>query len=194
LAGRAASGALGPRSSTEELSGKLGNEMTTSSDDGIAAGPHQTPIERRILPFLENADAVIYGMIAVVFLVAALGMLGYSVIAFPNSLSEEGFPLAVITLINDMLLVMIIMEVLRTVLSYLSERGGSLRPFLFIAAISATRRILAIGAQMSITGDTLPSDRFQQAMIDLGVNAGVILAIGVALYLIGRFDRPASQS
>jgi uncharacterized membrane protein (DUF373 family) len=119
-------------------------------------------------------------------------MLVYSVVAFPNSLSEEGFPLAVITLINDMLLVMIIMEVLRTVLSYLSERGGSLRPFLFIAAISATRRILAIGAQMSITGDTLPSDRFQQAMIDLGVNAGVILAIGVALYLIGRFDRSSS--
>jgi uncharacterized membrane protein (DUF373 family) len=131
-------------------------------------------------------------LIAVVFLVAALGMLVYSVVIFPSSLAEEGFPLAIITLINDLLLVMIIMEVLRTVLSYLSERGGSLRPFLFIAAISATRRILAIGAQMSITGDTLPSDRFQQAMIDLGVNAGVILAIGVALYLIGRFERSSS--
>jgi uncharacterized membrane protein (DUF373 family) len=159
---------------------------------GDCADPKQTPIERRIVPLLENADAVVYGLIAVVFLVAALGMLVYSVVVFPSSLSEEGFPLAIITLINDLLLVMIIMEVLRTVLSYLSERGGSLRPFLFIAAISATRRILAIGAQMSITGDTLPSDRFQQAMIDLGANAGVILAIGVALYLIGRFDRSSS--
>jgi hypothetical protein len=45
---------------------------------------------------------------------------------------------------------MIIMEVLRTVISYLQERGTSLQPFLFIAAISATRRILAIGAQMSV--------------------------------------------
>src|SRR5690242_16083408 len=119
-------------------------------------------------------------------------MLGFSVLPFPGNLEQQGFSLAVITLINDLLLVMIISEVLRTVLSYLSERGGSLRPFLFIAAISATRRILAIGAQMSITGDTLPSDRFQQAMIDLGVNAGVILAIGVALYLIGRFERSSS--
>jgi hypothetical protein len=47
-----------------------------------------------------------------------------------------------------------IMEVLRTVLSYLQERAKSLQPFLFIAAISATRRILAIGAQMSVSGDT----------------------------------------
>jgi uncharacterized membrane protein (DUF373 family) len=166
--------------------------MTTSGAGGVEGEPSQAKIERRILPFLENADAVVYGLIAIVFLVAALGMLVYSVVIFPSSLSEEGFPLAIITLINDLLLVMIIMEVLLTVLSYLSERGGSLRPFLFIAAISATRRILAIGAQMSITGDTLPSDRFQQAMIDLGVNAGVILAIGVALYLIGRFERSSS--
>ena len=138
--------------------------MTTSSSSGVDAKPAQTAIGRRILPFLENADAIVYGLIAIVFLMAALGMLVYSVMVFPSSLSEEGFPLAIITLINDLLLVMIIMEVLRTVLSYLQERGGSLRPFLFIAAISATRRILAIGAQMSISGDILPSDRFQQAM------------------------------
>ncbi len=89
-------------------------------------------------------------------------------------------------MINDLLLVMIIMEVLRTVVSYLAERGGSLRPFLFIAAISATRRILAIGAQMSIAGDRLTPDKFQQAMIDLGVNASAILAISIALYLLAR--------
>src|SRR5437764_8038286 len=117
-------------------------------------------------------------------------MLGYSVVAFPGNLQALGFPIAIITLINDLLLVMIILEVLRTVLSYLAERGGSLRPFLFIAAISATRRILAIGAQMSITGEQLTAARFQQAMIDLAVNAGVILSIAIALYLLARRGGP----
>jgi uncharacterized membrane protein (DUF373 family) len=145
--------------------------------------------EQRVIPALEVADAVVYSLVALVFLCAAFGMLGYSVISFPSNLNNPeggGFPLAIITLINDLLLVMIIMEVLRTVLSYLAERGGSLRPFLFIAAISATRRILAIGAQMSIAGDKLTPDKFQREMIDLGVNAGAILAIAVALYLLGR--------
>jgi uncharacterized membrane protein (DUF373 family) len=156
------------------------------SDMSQAARPTRRQIEGRIIPALEGADAVVYSLVGLVFLVTAFGMLGYSVIAFPTAVNTDGFPLAVIALINDMLLVMIIMEVLRTVISYLAERGGSLRPFLLIAAISATRRILAIGASMSIAGDRLTADKFQQAMIDLSVNAGAILAIAIALYLLGR--------
>jgi uncharacterized membrane protein (DUF373 family) len=143
-------------------------------------------LERSVIPVLEGADALVYTLVGVVFFAAATAMLGYSVVAFPSNLEHVGFPIAIITLINDLLLVMIIMEVLRTVLSYLAERGGSLRPFLFIAAISATRRILAIGAQMSVQADQLPPDRFQQAMTDLIVNAGAILAISVALFLLGK--------
>ena len=118
-------------------------------------------------------------------------MLGYSLVAFPEALRNTGFPLAIVTLVNDLLLVMIIMEVLRTVLSYLQERATSLQPFLFIAAISATRRILAIGAQMTVTGDTLSPDKFRQVMIDLGANAGAILALAVALYLLA--SRPSAD-
>jgi uncharacterized membrane protein (DUF373 family) len=158
-------------------------------------GQQQPPAARHvhqtIVPALEAADAIVYSLVGVVFLFAALGMLGYSLFAFPASLRATGFALAVVTLVNDLLLVMIIMEVLRTVLSYLQERATSLQPFLFIAAISATRRILAIGAQMSVTGDTLSPDKFRQVMIDLGANAGAILAIALALYLLGR--RPAES-
>lgn len=153
--------------------------------DGQRTNRH---VEARVIRAFESADAIVYSLVALVFLAAAFGMLGYSVVIFPPTVADGGFPQAIIALINDLLLVLIIMEVLRTVLSYLAERGGSLRPFLLIAAISATRRILAIGAQMSIAGDTLTGDRFQQAMTDLGVNAAVILAIAVALYLLSRRD------
>ena len=138
-----------------------------------------------MIPILEGADALVYSLVGVVFFAAAAGMLGYSVIAFVGNLGSD-FPIAIITLVNDLLLVMIIMEVLRTVLSYLAERGTSLRPFLLIAAISATRRILAIGAQMSVAGRDLQAEEFQRSMIDLGVNASVILAISIALFLLGR--------
>lgn len=158
--------------------------------DGLPSGAARH-VHGKLVPALEAADAVVYALVGVVFLLAALGMLGYSLIAFPASLRATGFALAVVTLVNDLLLVMIIMEVLRTVLSYLQERASSLQPFLFIAAISATRRILAIGAQMSVTGETLSPDKFREIMIDLGANAGAILAIAAALYLLGR--RPADR-
>jgi uncharacterized membrane protein (DUF373 family) len=158
--------------------------MEPSVDQHASTGARH--VHETLVPALEAADAIVYALVGVVFLLAALGMLGYSLVAFPASLRQTGFALAIVTLVNDLLLVMIIMEVLRTVLSYLQERATSLQPFLFIAAISATRRILAIGAQMSVTGDTLSPNRFQQAMIDLAANAGAILAIAAALYLLAR--------
>src|ERR1700676_781737 len=153
--------------------------------------PAARHVHQTIVPALEAADAIVYALVGVVFLLAALGMLGYSLVAFPASLRDTGFALAVVTLVNDLLLVMIIMEVLRTVLSYLQERATSLQPFLFIAAISATRRILAIGAQMSVTEDTLTPDKFREVVINLGANASAILAIAAALYLLAR--RPTDQ-
>ena len=159
-------------------------QMEPSTDQQSPTGARH--VHQTIVPALEAADAIVYALVGIVFLLAALGMLGYSLVAFPASLRQAGFALAVVTLVNDLLLVMIIMEVLRTVLSYLQERATSLQPFLFIAAISATRRILAIGAQMSVTGDTLSPAKFQEAMIDLGANAGAILAIAAALYLLAR--------
>jgi uncharacterized membrane protein (DUF373 family) len=142
--------------------------------------------ERRLIPWLQGADGVIYSLVGIVFLGAALAMLVDSILTFFGSLNSEGFPLAIVALVNDLLLVMIIMEVLRTVLSYLEARGSSLQPFLFIAAISATRRILAIGARMSVAGENLTPVQFQQSMIDLVANAGAILVIAIALYLLGR--------
>jgi uncharacterized membrane protein (DUF373 family) len=143
-------------------------------------------IERRLIPWLHGFDGVIYVLIGVVFLLAAMGMLVYSVVSFEGNDRAVGFPLAIVNLINDLLLVMIILEVLRTVLSYLDQRGSSLQPFLFIGIISATRRILAIGAQMTVAGETLSPEAFQRSMIDLGANAAAILAISIALYLIRR--------
>jgi uncharacterized membrane protein (DUF373 family) len=149
-------------------------------------------VHQTVVPFLETADAVVYAAVGVVFLFGSVIMLLYSVIIFPANLHASGFGLAVVTLVNDLLLVMIIMEVLRTVISYLQERGTSLQPFLFIAAISATRRILAIGAQMSVGSETFSPDRFREAMIDLAANAGAILAISVALFLLSR--RPIADN
>jgi uncharacterized membrane protein (DUF373 family) len=150
--------------------------------------PQSEAVRRMISPWLGGADTVVYVLVGLVFLLGALAMLGYTVYTFIAHVNE-GFPQAIITLVNDLLLVMIIMEVLRTVLSYIEERGASLRPFLFIGAISATRRILAIGAETSISGDKgVTHDEFTRRLIDLGVNAGVILAIAVALFLLSQRD------
>jgi uncharacterized membrane protein (DUF373 family) len=143
-------------------------------------------------PWIEFADRSLYLLAAVLFLVAALAMTVYSIVTFFQHIGED-FPLRLVTFINDLLLVLIILEVLGTVRSYLDTGTTSLKPFLYIGIISSTRRILAIGAQTTL--GAAPSDSaFQHLMIDLGINGLVVLALSIALFLFGRHQPPGSAS
>lgn len=133
--------------------------------------------------WLEHADQLIYWLVGLLFLVAAMAMVAYSVITFAEDFTGD-FPLALIAFINDLLLVLIVLEVLGTVRSYLQTGVTSLEPFLYIGIISATRRILAIGAQTTL--GKVQGESFNHLMIDLGVNGGVVLALAIALFLFSR--------
>ncbi len=130
------------------------------------------------------ADEGLYLLVAILFLIAAFAMGAYSVLTFVKNVSDD-FPLDIITFVNDLLLVLIILEVLGTVRSYLATGTTSLRPFLYIGIISATRRILAIGAKTTI-GEVATESAFRHLMIDLGINGAVVLALAIALYLFSR--------
>jgi uncharacterized membrane protein (DUF373 family) len=143
------------------------------------------PANLRATALLDRAEGLVYSAIAVLFLVAALAMAAYSVVIFVAA--EADFPLRLITFVNDLLLVLIIMEVLSTVRTYLAGGHTTLRPFLYIGIISATRRILAVGAEATLRGAR--SDIvFQREMIELGVNAVVVLALALAVFVFRKSD------
>jgi uncharacterized membrane protein (DUF373 family) len=94
-------------------------------------------------------------------------------------------PEAISALLSELLLVLIIVEVLRTILTYISTHTTSVRPFLTVAVISSVRRILSIGAELSLAEDQ-PAEEFRRAMIELGAEGFIILAVAIALYLFSR--------
>jgi uncharacterized membrane protein (DUF373 family) len=140
--------------------------------------------------WLDGVDRAIYIMVAILFLAAAIAMGVYAILTFIEHIKED-FLLQLIASINDLLLVLIILEVFGTVRSYLSNGTTSVKPFLYIGIISATRRILAIGAQTTI-GEVATEAAFRRLMIDLGVNGAVVLALALAVYLFGR-GQPAGE-
>ncbi len=157
----------------------------TSRRSRVPGTPEPQSREGRWLEqWLERSDQVVYGVVALLFLVAAVAMAGYAVEYFIRH-ARDGFPVQLVTFINDLLLVLIILEVLGTVRSYLLTGTTSLTPFLYIGIISATRRILAIGAATTL-GEASTNATFHRQMIDLGANAGVVLALALALFLFGR--------
>lgn len=151
--------------------------------------------------FLDQGDSIIYAIVGLCFFLGAIFTLGYSFWDFGSTMSgiqtivdaapkSQGVTQqtvvagAIIKLVSDLLLVLIIMEVLGTVIHYLKSHATSLRPFLFIGIVSATRGILSIGARLSV--EHVEGAAFNSAMIELGVSAAVILALGITLKLLGR--------
>ena len=60
--------------------------------------------------------------------------------------------------------------------------GSSRRP----GTSSATRDILTVGAELSLVGE---QTLLVRTMTELGVNAGVVVALSIALVLVRRFAR-----
>jgi uncharacterized membrane protein (DUF373 family) len=162
----------------------------------------KTPeLENKHLParLLERLDQLTYLFAGFVLVATALAITGYSLFAFVSKL-REGFLEASITLINDVLLALIVLELLRTVIGFIRAQGQpsvaeSLIPFLVIGGISASRRILAIGAAIGVeeAKGGLSPQKFSQAMVELGVSGGLIVAIGIALVILRPYLKPVSQ-
>ncbi len=139
--------------------------------------------------FLDQGDSFIYAIVGLCFFLASFFALGYTFWDFVSAMIQPHLlptdvANAIIKLVSDLLLVLIIMEVLGTVIHYLKAHATSLRPFLFIGIVSATRGILSIGARLSV--EHVEGAAFTSAMIELGVSAAVILALGITLKLLGR--------
>ncbi|HUY76326.1 MAG TPA: phosphate-starvation-inducible PsiE family protein [Ktedonobacterales bacterium] len=155
----------------------------------------ENPLRRWTLRVLDGLDLVIYALVGLAFFVAALLALAFS---FENLLSDFAIHLPlpgvvqdVLSFVSDLLLVLIIMEVLSTVRSYLEKGDTSVKPFLFIGIISATRGILSIGARLSIQSPPLTGDEFRNAIIELGIDALVIIVLGITIRVMGKAaDQP----
>ena len=157
---------------------------------------------KQSFPYLQlwnSGDRLIYAIVGVLFFLGAIVTIVYSIWDFTTAMQSSQWQApvigkAIIQLVSDLLLVLIIMEVFGTVLDYLKTGASSLQPFLFIGIISATRGILAVGAKLSVGGERLEASEFNFAMIELGVNAAVILALGITIKLLCKlFPRVANK-
>jgi uncharacterized membrane protein (DUF373 family) len=147
------------------------------------------PIRRQSLRMLDALDLAVYVIVGASFVIAAIMALAFSVLNLANNLGlpsvSFNFGNTVLNFISDLLLVLIIMEVLGTVRSYLEHGDTSVKPFIFIGIISATRGVLSIGARLSIAGTNISVDEFAHSMIELAVNGAIIIALGATLRIMG---------
>jgi uncharacterized membrane protein (DUF373 family) len=123
---------------------------------------------------------IVFHVVAALLLLIACGFILFY--AFLNVL--EPSRTSMITLVNDVLLALIILELLWTVIRFLKKQKFSLGPFLAIGIIAAIRRILLIEAQTSLMEHT-PVEK----LYEIGLGAGVILVLMIAYYLEAKTQK-----
>jgi uncharacterized membrane protein (DUF373 family) len=185
------SGTLGTASiDAELLNGDAGVPLETSPN---GSAPHIPKSIARRLGFKTAhigvvgiaEDVIHYGVAVVLMIVAAVVLYRttYDLIT-----TKEAFAQAATTAVNGVLFAIIIMEVMRTVMAHFDRGGLQLQPFLIIGIISAVREILSVGAHLSLSGSAHDSSvsATHLALLELGVNAGVVVGLAAALVLVRR--------
>lgn len=130
-------------------------------------------------------DVIHYGVAIVLMIVAAVVLFHT---AYDLFTTHQAFAQAATTAVNGVLFAIIIMEVMRTVLAHFDRGGLQLQPFLIIGIISAVREILSVGAHLSLESGARDgtASTVHLALLELGVNGGVVVGLAAALVLIRR--------
>jgi uncharacterized membrane protein (DUF373 family) len=129
----------------------------------------------------------------IMFIAIAAALLAIAVIVFVRGVHDlvvapprEELAVTVTRAVNGVLFIVVILELVRTIVSRLEGGGFQLQPFLVIGIISATRDILTVGAELSLERGQVSTSSL---VTELGVNAGVVVALSLALVLVRRFAR-----
>ncbi len=124
------------------------------------------------------------------FLVLGMLVFGYSWVAFGTTVKAAFLP-AALTLVNDLLLVIILLELFRTIIRFLQTDVITLEPFLNIGIIASVRRILTSGAELAHLTE-VPEELFQRYLWDIGLNVVVVVVLTLASYLVHRSQADAT--
>ncbi|HEY3198500.1 MAG TPA: phosphate-starvation-inducible PsiE family protein [Nitrospirales bacterium] len=129
---------------------------------------------------METLDGMGYVTAGFSFLVLGMIVFTHAWYAFITTFAKGVLP-AVLAMIHDLLLVVILLELFRTIINFLKTYVITLEPFLYIGIIASTRRILTTGAEAY--SENLSQGQFERYLQDVGLNVLVIVALVFAVYL-----------
>jgi uncharacterized membrane protein (DUF373 family) len=145
------------------------------------------------IEFMERLETYGYISVGLSFLLLGMAVFVYGWWEFVR-VSTEHVPRAILVLMNELLLVVILLELFRTIVNFLKTRAISLEPFLHVGIIAAVRKILTVGAEM-VLADSIDPVRFNQYLLDVGVHGAVVVALMAGLYLYrARWLEPIVQT
>jgi uncharacterized membrane protein (DUF373 family) len=135
---------------------------------------------------LDLAEDIFHVVLTVLLFLVALGALVFTVVRLATT--TPFFPAGMLQAVNDILFVVIILEIARTVIARFSSGFYQLSRFLIIGVIASVRHILSVGSSLTLSTGKTP-EAFDRAIIELIVNGGIVVALVVAILITRQADR-----
>ncbi len=132
-------------------------------------------------------EDLVYVSLGLILAGAAIVLLISAVTTFVQKFAAGTLVLGMVTLLDQILLILLVVELLYTVQVSFREHAVVPEPFLLVGLIAAIRRVLILTA---IFGETGPkSDMFvRQLIYELAILTVLIVVLALSLYILRRRD------
>ena len=135
----------------------------------------------KVVKFIKASEKCVYIGVAISLLVISVILLGYTCYnTFRELMISDKVIHTFIVAVQDVLLVMIILEILWTVMSYIESESIPLEPFLFVAIISSVRGLILESTRVLEVGH---KDIYAMA-VEVGLHAIEIFIFILVLYVL----------
>jgi uncharacterized membrane protein (DUF373 family) len=161
-------------------------EVVSLDTDSTQAKPSMIPT--KLVDGLEDVFHVV--LTALLFLVA-LGAVVFTVVRLFTT--APFYPDGMLQAINDILFVVIILEIARTVIARFNSGFYQLSRFLVIGVIASVRHILSVGSSLTLSIGKTP-EAFERGIIELLVNGGIVIALVLAIFMTRRAEQPVDAT
>ena len=140
------------------------------------------PAIRKFVWLIEKTDDWINVSVAIALLFIAIALLAATVY---KAIVEKSSDIFVMThfVVDHLLLVLIILEILWTIITYLESHKVPLEPFLYVGIITSIRKLLVIGANVDFSN---LNKNLSMIASEVGLNTGVIIVLVFGLYLVRK--------
>lgn len=151
----------------------------------IEAKPSMIPTK-----FVDNIEDAFHVVLTVLLFLVALGAVVFTVERLVTT--APFYPNGMLQAINDILFVVIILEIARTVIARFNTGFYQLSRFLVIGVIASVRHILSVGSSLTLSIGKTP-EAFERGIIELIVNSGIVIALVLAIFMIRVTERAPEQ-
>ena len=139
---------------------------------------------------LDRAEDAFHIILTVILFAVATGALVFTLIRLFTT--DPFFPNGMLQAVNDVLFIVIILELARTVIARFRDGFYQLSRFLIIGVIASVRHLLSVGSSLTLNTEKT-QQAFDRGIIELGINTIIVLVLIFGIFLTQRMPRPPSS-